>query len=113
MLASPAAAEPRLSSAQISQFDNRPPGSLSLLQVQIMRFLVSKRGLEDHLTTGAVVDGIGRKRDKAGYASVSRSLVRLWKAELVVVFQPGCNIWGSGFFYWASDRARSLDWSGE
>ena len=33
--------------------------------------------------TGDVTDGVSRRRDKAGFASVSRALSRLWQRGLV------------------------------
>jgi len=83
--------------------DNR----LSALQADILDYLKSEGAagprpgnLIGHLpTTGQIVDGIGRDRDKAGFASVSRALDRLQKRGYVVAYRSEVPIRGKGFRY--------------
>jgi len=83
--------------------DNR----LSGLQSDILDFLKGEGstgprpgGYIAHLpTTGQIEDGVGRDRDKAGFASVSRALDRLRKRGIVVGYQPTMHIRGKGLRY--------------
>lgn len=87
--------------------DQNIDNHLSALQTDILDFLKSEGatgprpgGYIAHLpTTGRIVDGVGRDRDKAGFASVSRALDRLRKRGFVVAFQSVMHIRGKGFRY--------------
>ena len=92
-----------VSKIPVQNIDNR----LSALQSDILDFLRSDDatgprpgGYIAHLpTTGAIVDGVGRDRDKAGFASVSRALARLCERELVVAYRSAMAIRSKGFRY--------------
>ncbi len=78
------------------------------LQTAILEYLATMGGPEGdrigHLPrTGDVVDAVGRQRDNAGFATVSRSLARLRRDGRVVAFQPSLLTRGKGFF-WALAR---------
>jgi hypothetical protein len=54
--------------------------------------------------TGDIVDGLGYARDKAGFASVSRSLARLCKAGKVDAYLPQLRTRGNGARYCLAER---------
>lgn len=80
--------------------DNRS----SQMQAAILEILADRRAfppsssfIGDLPRTGDIVDALGRDRDKAGYASVSRSLNRLWKAGKVHAYSATLYIKGKGY----------------
>lgn len=82
--------------------DNR----LSPLQLEILCYLSSIQahgcidGRIGHLPrTGAVVEGVGRHKDKAGYASVSRSLKRLMQSGHIAGYYSQLCTRGKGMHY--------------
>lgn len=85
--------------------DNRV---LSPLQQSILAFLAAKwQPIGDRIghlpRTGDVVHGVSRRRDKAGFASVSRALARLERAGLINAYVPGLQTRGKGY-HWAMRR---------
>jgi hypothetical protein len=94
--------------------DNR---KLSALQRAALAFLATQgqptpcgEGMVSigHLPcTGDVVDALSRQRDKAGFASVSRALMRLWHRGLVDAYTGQVAARGRGF-RWAAADPRSL-----
>ena len=81
--------------------DNR----LSDLQTQILAYLATTGQPHGerigHLPrTGNIVDAVGRERDKAGFAAVSRALSRLEKAGLISAYAPQLTTRGKGY-HWA------------
>lgn len=90
----------RLSMSTYKNIDNRP----SQLQGAILEILerYPKKGREggfigDLAQTGDIVDALGRARDKAGYASVARSLKRLWDAGRIHAYSSEIYIRGKGY----------------
>lgn len=87
---------------------NRKP-ELSQLQRAILEVLATAgrpEPKEDGSVTighlprvGDVVDALGRRRDKAGFASVSRALLRLERAGLVTSHRGMACTAGKGFHY--------------
>ena len=82
--------------------DNR---ALSDMQRRILKYLATAGqpvgDLIGHLPrTGDVVDHIGMRRDKAGFASVSRSLARLRLSGLIMAYHPSLATRGNGS-HWA------------
>ena len=80
--------------------DNRS----SQMQAAILEILADRRAVPptssfigDLPRTGDIVDALGRSRDKAGYASVSRSLKRLWKAGKVQAYSSILCARGNGY----------------
>src|SRR3954471_158716 len=74
---------------------------LSSLQRDILSFVTNKgQPIGDRIShlprTGDVVDAVGRRRDNAGFASVSRALARLEKAGLVAGYRPSVRTVGNG-----------------
>jgi hypothetical protein len=53
--------------------------------------------------TGEIIDALGRRRDKAGFASVSRALKRLAKANLILCWYSNLSTPGSGANYSLND----------
>jgi len=95
-----------------ANLDNR----LSPLQRAILGYLrsVSAFGPRGeyigHLPrTGQIVVGVGKDRDKAATASVSRSLKRLCASGLVVAYSPSICTQGMGLHYaLASDDGKPV-----
>ena len=84
----------------MATIDNR----CSQLQGAILKVLACypKKGREggyigDLARTGDVVDALGRARDKAGYASVARSLNRLWVAGRIHAYSSEIFTRGKGY----------------
>lgn len=105
------------------QFASRPPGvRLSELQRAILEVLEARTpgGIDAMVRTGDVIDALGRRRDKAGFASVSRSLGRLRAHELVLAWRSPFATRGDGCCYspntpeWieAVQAARDRAWTG-
>lgn len=97
--------ERRLANDQICQFANR---GLSQLQLAILEYLSTtpacdvREGAVSMIgwpRTGEIIDALGRRRDKKGFASVSRSLTRLAKADLIVCGYSQFSTRGGGAFY--------------
>lgn len=83
---------------QSCPIDN-PSAARSLQQAKVLDAL---RALPDGhvgLKTGDLVDRVGRARDKAGFASVSRTLSRLVRSHDVEAFQSAYSQRGGGLFY--------------
>lgn len=79
-----------VSSVPEPNIDNR---RLSPLQETILAFLAtSGQPIGDRIghlpRTGDVVDAVSRRRDKSGFASVSRARARLKRAGLVSAYSP-------------------------
>lgn len=79
--------------------DNRRSSARSFQQAQVLEALTALPQGHIGMKTGEVVDAIGRHRDKAGYASVSRTLLRLCKSGDVEAFQSAFAQRGGGLFY--------------
>lgn len=82
--------------------DNRPRRSHQ--QAQVLEVLAALPCGHTGLKTGQIIDLIGRKRDKAGFASVSRTLARLRLSKDVEAFQSAYSQQGGGLFYRIPDR---------
>lgn len=79
----------RLAKTPIEDIANRLPEQ----QRRILAYLAAYpppagEYIGDLPRTSDVVDALGRARDKAGYASVSRSLSRLWAAGRIESYAP-------------------------
>lgn len=92
-----------VSKVSIENIANRP----SNLQIEILEALSILNAtppetsyIGDLPRTGDILDALGRCRDNVGYASVSRSLNRLWRAGKVNAY--------SGLFY---TRGKGYRWS--
>ena len=80
-------------------FDNRRSGPRSFQQSQVLEVLHALPSGHIGIKTGDVVAALGRRRDKAGYASVSRTLARLRKSGDVEAFESAYSQQGGGLFY--------------
>lgn len=94
-------------------FANRP---LSQLQRAILEYLATKLpdrvdhghygyGIGHLPRTGEIIDALGRRRDKCGFAAVSRSLTRLLAAELILAWRSPFATRGDGCHYSLNDPA--------
>jgi hypothetical protein len=111
----------RLADAQVKNVpdsDNLNRRQLSALQIAILSHLATigparPNGDGTHHvghwpTTGAIAVAVGRVKDNAGMASVSRSLDRLCRAGLVVPARTEVALAGRGRRYGLTDAGRSL-----
>jgi hypothetical protein len=81
---------------------------LSQQQAAILEILATKGPVTDQthyfdmMRTGAIIDALGRPRTKAAFASVSRSLNRLYRAGLIVACYCNFSTVGDGLAYGAA-----------
>lgn len=84
--------------------DNR----LSAQQVDVLTFLARSIGQQFGPKIGEIVDGVGRRRDKAGFASISRTVNRLRSVGLVAGYTNGFRQRGDGLFWELTDEGRQV-----
>ena len=83
---------------------------LSQLQRAILELLPlgPEQGRGDYIghlpTSGAILDALGRPRDNAGYAAVSKALARLEQRGLVISYRAQVALRGKALRYARADQ---------